>query len=281
MSLAADQELATFRQELDRIDAALVELLAERMAIVAEIARVKRTATAAAPAIRPGREAVILRRLIERAAGRFPGPALVRMWRELLAATTRAQAPLAIVAHLPPERPGLWDLARDHFGSATPIERVEDARQALQLVAGDPSCLAVLPAPEAGGGWWASLPEDGTAQLQIVARLPFVRSEIEAEAAVVVAGFPPDASGNDLGLLAVELEEEEELDDAALTARLLALNLAARPLASAASALGSTLRLVEVAGLVPAGDARLGNALAHHLRIRVLGGYARPLIAPG
>ncbi|MFO1071760.1 MAG: chorismate mutase [Geminicoccaceae bacterium] len=277
MPPATDRELETCRRELDRIDAAIVELLAERMAVVAEVARIKRAAAADGPAIRPGREAVILRRLVERAAGRFPGPALVRMWRELLAATTRAQAPLAVVAWLPRDRAGLWDLARDHFGSATPIERMEDATEALRLVAGNPSCLAVLPAPEAGGSWWPGLLADGADGLRIVARLPFVRSEIEPEAAVVVAAFPSDASGDDLGLLALA----EEADDATLVARLLALGLPARPLARAATATGEALRLVEVAGLVPEDDARLAAARAHGLRIWSLGGYARPLIAPG
>jgi chorismate mutase len=39
----------------------------------------------------PAREAQIIRRLIERNRGAFPPATLVRMWRELLAATVRQQ----------------------------------------------------------------------------------------------------------------------------------------------------------------------------------------------
>ena len=123
MASSPDQELEELRREVDRIDQTMVELLADRLHVVREIARIKQTAAAGQPAIRPGREAVILRRLVVQAGNRFPAGTLVRMWRELLAATTRAQAPLAIAACVPPDRSELWDLARDHFGAAVPIQR--------------------------------------------------------------------------------------------------------------------------------------------------------------
>ena len=43
---------------------------------------------------RPGREAQILRRLVARHRGRFPRPALVRIWREILSGTVAMQADL-------------------------------------------------------------------------------------------------------------------------------------------------------------------------------------------
>ena len=48
-------------------------------------------------AARPAREAVILRGLVAAAGERFPRAVLVRMWRELLAATTRLQTPMSVV----------------------------------------------------------------------------------------------------------------------------------------------------------------------------------------
>ena len=133
MASPPDQELEELRREVDRIDRAMVELLAERLRVVREIARIKQTAAAGRPAIRPGPRGGDP--APPGRAGRRPAsrPAtLVRMWRELLAATTRAQAPLAIAACVPPDRPELWDLARDHFGSAVadPAHRQLVARAA-------------------------------------------------------------------------------------------------------------------------------------------------------
>ena len=157
MARSPDQELDELRGDVDRIDRSMVELLAERLRVVREIARIKRSAAAGQPAIRPGREAVILRRLVEQAGDRFPTGTLVRMWRELLAATTRVQAPLAIAACVPPELPELWDLARDHFGATVPIRRTASWTVGLALVADGEADLVVLPLPGEGQAWWVSL----------------------------------------------------------------------------------------------------------------------------
>lgn len=270
---STDHQLEDLRREVDRLDAAMVELLAERMAVVAGIARIKRAGGSAGPAIRPGREAVILRRLVERAAGRFPSLALARMWRELLAATTRAQAPLAIVVHAPADRPCLWDLARDHFGSATPASRVETSAEALRLAAESPGRLAVLPGPGPGRDWWTDLAEGAWPALRVVARLPFVRVEAEPVDAMVVAAMEPEASGDDLGLVAVPADRG--LEPQRLVANLAGLD--ARWLATAAGATGEPFHLLELAGLPSANETRVATAVGP-LRGTWLGGYARPLV---
>lgn len=280
-----DPELETLRGEVDRLDAAMVELLAERMAVVGRIARVKRADGAApGPAIRPAREAVILRRLVERAAGRFPAGALVRMWRELLAATTRAQAPLAVVVHVPPDQPGLWDLARDHFGSLTPVTRAASSSQALRLLAEDPTRLAVLPLPDEGLAWWTSLLEGAPRHpARVVARLPFVRDAPGGRGggALVVAALDPEPSGDDAALVA--FLTRDGLSRARLLDLLAGAGLGARWLTAAAADGHGPCHLVELDGDVAPDAGRLARALddarGHVLRAAWLGGYARPLPA--
>jgi chorismate mutase len=286
MALPPDHDLEALRGEVDRLDGAIVELLAERMAVVGEIARVKRLgrAAAAGPAIRPAREAVILRRLVERAAGRLPAGTLVRMWRELLAASTRAQAPLAVAVHVPADQPGLWDLARDHFGSLTPIQRTESASQALRALALDPTRLAVLPLPDERQGWWASLLEGAPHPLRVVARLPFARTEPEAGDALVVAALEPEPSGDDATLVGIETRRRDDLSRGRLVELLAAAGLGPRWLAATAPAGDAgPIHLVELAGYLGPGEPRLTAALAaareHVLRAAWLGGYARPLAA--
>ena len=97
------------------------------------------------------------------------------MWRELLAATTRAQAPLAVAACVPPDQPELWDMARDHFGS----QSADPARR--ERVAGAAAAgrrrrqLAVLPLPAEHEPWWSGLLDTSVRPLRVVARLPFAR----------------------------------------------------------------------------------------------------------
>ena len=282
MARAPDQELKELRREVDRIDRTMVELLVDRLRVVRDIARIKQTAVAGRPAIRPGREAVILRRVVEQAGGRFPAGTLVRMWRELLAATTRAQGPLAIAACVPPDRAELWDLARDHFGAAAPIQRTVSWSHALRLVADGDADLAVLPLPGEGEPWWASLLDTSVQPLRVVARLPFgpPGPQLEGSGAMVVGAIDPEPSGADLSLFA--LETSAEVGRARLLDHLAAPELAPRVLATLRPAAGDTaLHLIELDGFVTAGDLPLAHALAHArqlvLRSMWLGGYARPL----
>ena len=64
--------LERLRLEVDRIDGQIVELLAARMQVVADIAATKRAADDRGPVIRPAREAQLLRRLVEQARGKLP-----------------------------------------------------------------------------------------------------------------------------------------------------------------------------------------------------------------
>ncbi len=283
MASPPDQELEELRREVDRLDRSMVELLADRLRVVREIARIKRTA-AGQPAIRPGREAQMLRRLVEQAGARFPAGTLVRMWRELLAATTRAQAPLAVVACVPFDRPELWDLARDHFGSTVPLRRTATWGSALELLAGGMADLAVLPLPSDDVPWWAGLCEGGGRALRVVARLPFgpPGPQLDGIGAMVLGTIDPEPSGADLSLVA--LASPADVDPAGLLAVLTDAGVASRLLATLpAGPPGAALHLIELDGFVTPADPPLAPALERAgrmvLRCTWLGGYARSLAA--
>src|SRR6478752_930219 len=107
-------DLEDLRRRIDGIDNRLQDLLIERIEVVAQIGARKRS-TGGVAAHQPGREAEMIRRLVARNHGGLPPATLVRMWRELLAATTRLQGVFAIAVYAPPEAQGFWDLARDHY----------------------------------------------------------------------------------------------------------------------------------------------------------------------
>src|SRR5437764_8473861 len=70
---AQPQSLEDIRREIDRIDSAILKLVGERLAMVDRVRAFKNgSGIADATPIRPAREAVILRRLIETAAGGVP-----------------------------------------------------------------------------------------------------------------------------------------------------------------------------------------------------------------
>ena len=280
---AAAPPLEDLRADVDRIDQALLELLIERSEIVRQIGAVKADRAHQRLAVRPAREAEILRRLAALADGRFPRAVLVRMWRELLAATTRLQTPLS-VAVFTTRQQGFhtWDLARDHFGSVTPMVRVDSASQALRSVGDGSATLAVVPLPNDEDPWWLALVSDHHDRMRVFARLPFVANGGgEGDASALALGrLVPEPSGDDLALLAIEAESgvsRGRLRDLLQGVGLEPVWLAAWRCPDPPQ----TVHLVEIGSFVQEGDDRVAEVLSaargEVLRIVPVGSYPRPL----
>jgi chorismate mutase/prephenate dehydratase len=277
---AIPPDLEGLRRRLDAIDDRLHDLLRERAEIVALVAASKQSGRLAA--YHPGREAEIIRRLAARPPGRFPLAALVRIWREMLAATVRQQGPFAVAVFAPG---GVWDLARDHYGSSTPIAAHDSARRVIRAVADGAAAVGVLPMPDPGDAdpWWRHLMSPDETMPRVVARLPFgPRGNARGDGDALVIGFAmPEETGADRTLFAVATAAE--IGRARLLAILAEQNLAGAWLAACREA-GDDLALIEFDGLVPASDPRLDGFAARcgkALRRPVpLGSYAVPLALP-
>jgi len=270
--------LDELRAEIDRIDGEILELLIRRIRLAGDIAR-RKAEHGDGPVVRPAREAAILRRLVELAAGRFPADALVRIWRELFAATGRAQRPYAVAVHARScaER----EVVRDHLGSVVPLLRADSCAHALRLVRDGRAELAVLPLDEATAGWWWRFAEAGGDGLGAAARLPFLVRGDDLPPLFLVGRVPLEPSGRDRTLLA--LLTEHGLSRSRL-AEVLARAGDVPALLAATETPEGTVHFVEVEGFHSAADPRLGPLLApladRLLRRVVLGAYPRPMAPP-
>ena len=126
-----DFSLSELRRQIDEIDTAIHELLMQRTEVTQRIGAAK---GAKSVYMRPGREAVVLRRLIARHRGDLPRALIVRIWREIFAAVTALQGPFAVAVYAPEGSFGYRNLARDHFGWRTPITAYRSAAQVLEEV---------------------------------------------------------------------------------------------------------------------------------------------------
>lgn len=270
--------LNDLRGEIDRLDDQMLDALVRRARIAAEIAPLK--AEAGAPLLRPGREAAVLRRLIDRAGPGFDALALIRIWREIMSAALRAQGPFSVAVAAPENGPACWTLARAQYGASTPMTAAAGAAQAVAAVAEGRAQAAVVPYPqvEEAQPWWARLIADGAPR--IVARLP-VATGLVPEAGctdgLVVAAMVPEASGEDRTLIA--LETAEALSRAAIGRAVAGAGLTL--VATASGGAGSLINLAEVEGF-HVGDtalpqrliATLGESARH---VTVIGAYALAL----
>src|SRR5580658_2817974 len=91
--------LADLRQDIDRIDAAMHELLLERGEIIDTLIAVKKTQEVGS-AFRPAREAEMMRRLVQRHRGNLPLDTVESIWRVIISTFTYVQAPFSVHADI-------------------------------------------------------------------------------------------------------------------------------------------------------------------------------------
>ena len=166
--------LDSLRQEIDALDTDLHGLIRRRAEVVGHISATK---PAGGLALRPGREAQVLRKRMATHDGQFPAGAIYRMWREMMSAFTLIQTPgLKIAICRPDDQPGYWDLARDHFGCQIPFVAHDTPAGVLAAVRAGPTTIGVVPAPldTDSTPWWPLLAGKDTTLPTVVARLPFL-----------------------------------------------------------------------------------------------------------
>jgi chorismate mutase/prephenate dehydratase len=231
----------------------------------------------------PAREAEILRRLAARHRGALPFASVVRIWREMLAATVRIETPFAVAVLAPAEAQGLWDLARDHFGSHTPMSAYRSIGQVIRAVTKGQASVGILPMPQEGDRdpWWRHLLSEDDNAPRVIARLPFgARGNARGDGADALAIGPGKQLETGADRTFFVAESAADISRARFLGMLSSLDLVCTFFASWEHAEGA-VNLVEIDGFVLPSDprlaafrARFGKAL---YRLLPFGGYAVPL----
>src|SRR5436190_14749227 len=198
--------LADLRRDIDRIDAAMHELLIERGEIIDQLIAVKKTEETGS-AFRPAREADMMRRLVRRHHGSLPLDTAESIWRVIISTFTYVQAPFSVHADLSTGDAAMRDSARFHFGFTVPFVPHMGASSVVAAVSDSKGDLGLVPAfaTAGAGAWWSALEFD--AAPKIIARLPFVdRADHPAAVPVfVVSRVAPDAMVRDVEVWSVRV----------------------------------------------------------------------------
>ncbi len=273
--------LADLRAEIDRIDDTLHDLVIRRSEVGAMIGDLKGHDGLA---LRPAREAAILRRLATRHSGRMVKADLVQIWKELLGSSVRQQGPFSVAVC---EGGGCRALARDQFGARTPMTGFESARRVVEAVTKREASVGVLPfpIPRDPDPWWRFLVNEAEGAPRVVNRLPWggppggtLGDEGDA---LVVADLAHEDTGKDRSLFVFDAEAEfnRASIDAALTRVGLTVTLSALWYDTEKPRVW--LHMVEIKGFAAADDERIRRA-GEYLgpavkRVVPLGGYPVPL----
>lgn len=171
--------LAEVREEIDRIDAAMHQLLIERSSVIGDLIAIKEVQPVSpgddparrATAFRPAREASMMRDIIERHTGLLPLDTVESIWRVIISTFTYVQAPYDVTYAQSVDPQAMRDVARFHFGYTVPSHSVDCAADVLAEVGTRGDALGLVPIP-GEGAWWLALEAENAPN--VIARLPFV-----------------------------------------------------------------------------------------------------------
>jgi len=153
------------RAEIDRVDNALLSLVAERLELAAAVRRAK----SGVRVWRPSREDSHVRDLAGRTVD--ASPVLVsKIWAELMSASLALQGPMKLHIALEGDALDVWTLVHDRFGRSIPAVSYPTASAALAKAYGEDEGVAVLPAPGGMNSWWSALcPGGAMADMHVLA----------------------------------------------------------------------------------------------------------------
>lgn len=277
------RSLDELREEIDAIDRQLHALIQQRGDLAGEIAEIKKRESI--DRVRPGREAALMRTLMARHSSAFPPGAILRIWREIISSLVLMEMPeYSIAVYAAGDDQGCWDLARDQFGSRTPMTAHPSARDAISQVFEGAAALAVVPCPteDAPGNWWLNLCAPNAPR--ILYRLPFFGrgnargGSGDAPDALAIGRMTSEETGDDRTVLV--LETGGDLSRTGLGEILAGAKLT--PTLLAPSAAGARLCYAEVEGFVAADDIRLAILDGRDAiqRTTIIGSYATPIGDP-
>lgn len=282
---SANNGLKGLRREIDTIDREIHDLIMARTAVVE---RVRAAKEGEKIKIRPAREAKILTKLLARHKGPFPKRELIRIWREMIVATLSMEGPFSVAVLTPQDdENAFWDMARDQYGSFSPISRHVSARRVVEAARTMKATVGIVSTPERNedNPWWPGLANNRRTAPNIIARLPMAGpgNTRGARDGFVLARIENEKTGRDRSFLIVETRAEisrQKLGNLLRDGQFDAVQVLfwhddSKP--------EQWLHLVEVNGFVAPDDRRIKTLIKAEddliSAIHYVGGYAMPFTA--
>lgn len=281
----AEQMIQELRQRIDAIDDRIIALLQERSGFVEQVGTIKHQNAAGKCPIRPGREALMVRRIYQEFADKkFSPAAAAAMWRTIISASTAMEKELKISVLAPDHDMTFYWLAREYFGSFTPIFEQYTASRVVGDIIDGKASVGILPIPREGeqGQWWMHLAQGSDDFPKIFAHVPFVvdakpgRNNVSA---LAIAKVTPEPTGDDITYIAIEVEHNVSMHK--LQGAFANAGLQASWVSVTSPTALTRYHLVEVRAFITRDDAllqkflnELGNAIMNCV---VLGSYAAPI----
>ncbi len=282
-----DTELSALRQQIDALDDKIISLIIERTGVVANVGALKNKALPGQCHIRPGREADMVRRVMQKFEGSAFNPsAAAAMWRILIGCSTCVESPLTLSVYTPDRNDTLYWLAREYFGPTLPVIRQPHIKRVIGDVMDGKASVGIVPTlhDDAAGEWWPALMPASPQAPKVFAHVPFIYENTPGAIipmALAIGLVAPEETGNDRSLLV--LDTDYNLSQNRLQTAFVKAGLEAQWISISTPASSTTRRhLIEFKGFIAPSHAAMKAAVADLgtviQNIVFLGAYATPLI---
>lgn len=263
-------ELDAIRKHIDALDNQVHDLLMERADLVMQISEEKKRN--GIQIVQPAREAIMIRRLMERHRAPLPQETIVRIWRELVGSISLLQTGLSVAVASPESETMYWDMARDYFGTMLPMHKTPDPLAALDSLKNNKVNFAVLPWPKNGetNPWWQELLHDPS--YKIIQRLPFGNKKnynYHEHPALIVSMTGFASSGDDHSMIGIKSGKPLSVRD-----------LQNRDFVSVSVSADKMAAIIEVNTYITDDESaeRFLNLDFQTVTVKCLGGFPAPLI---
>jgi len=277
-----NETLLAFRQEIDALDDKIIALLRERIDIIARVGQWKGTYHPGECPIRAGREAEMIRRVMQKFEdSKFSPVAAAAMWRILIGASVCVESPLSLSIYAPAQDELFYWLAREYFGPTLPVTRQPHINRVFGDLKDGKASIGIVPTLRSDtANWWLGLiPCDAP---KIFARIPFIAAgpPVKYPAALAIARIMPEASGNDVSLMV--LEADHNVSQNRLQTAFSKAKLIARWISITSPDAIRRLHLIELKGFITATNIEMKKFLSDVgetvMQTHYLGSYALPIV---
>jgi len=279
-------ELQEFRKQIDALDDRIIDLLIERIGIVSKVGEMKRKLYPGQCPLRAGREADMVRRIVEKFKGsQFPLGGAAAMWRTLIGASTSIEGPLNISVYTPDNNNDLYWMAREYFSPCVCISKHPQVKRVIGDVIDGKCAVGIVPVIRSSDTayWWTNLLQQGADAPRIFAHVPFVyngKPGNNVPAAFAIARINPEPTGDDTTLIV--LEADHNVSQNKLQMAFTGAKLDAHWLNVATLTPDRRHHLIELKGFITVSHDKMKAVLsalgASVLATHFLGAYANPLI---
>lgn len=281
-----DKNLQQYRSEIDAIDEKIIKLLQERMAVVANVANLKKS-NQEKFFIKSAREADMVKALIQKAEKHIPAVIISEIWRKLITAANLREQKISLIIYNPKDVADYKYLLREYYTQSIEIIEFDSINNVVLELEKNPAQIAAFVVPDEFlskadcDNWWINLANNKIG-LKVFAKIPFIEFTDNKKDQIklfLAAIKEPEKSKSDSSLLYVELDAKLTKND--LLSALKSANLQGKILKSSQlkQFSGVTFYLLEIAGFYMQEDVEIANLQKSkiHPFVKVIGHFANPL----